>query len=179
MGYLDKNGLDYLWGKIKAALSGKQNVIAPLTQAEYNALPDKENSGFCIITDAAGSVGAGGSSGEAYSTEEQVIGTWIDGRPLYRRVFEGVLPSSTNFATLPNSKIENLDKIVSWNGGVNTKDGVYKTAIEHVDSSAYITTLYDLNKNGLRVRTTHSAYFDAWIYLVVKYTKTTDAEVSG
>lgn len=27
MGYLDKNGLAYLWGKVTAALSGKQNIL--------------------------------------------------------------------------------------------------------------------------------------------------------
>lgn len=32
------------------------------------------------------SEGGGGSSGHNYSTTEQVIGTWIDGKPLYERV---------------------------------------------------------------------------------------------
>lgn len=31
---------------------------------------------------------SGGSSGETYSTEETVIGTWIDGKPLYRKCFQ-------------------------------------------------------------------------------------------
>lgn len=36
----------------------------------------------------------GGSSQEIYSTEETRVGTWIDGRPRYRRVVTHNLPSS-------------------------------------------------------------------------------------
>lgn len=35
----------------------------------------------------------GGSASEDYSTEEQVIGTWIDGKPLYKRCFLTNIPS--------------------------------------------------------------------------------------
>ena len=31
-----------------------------------------------------------------YSTDEKIIGTWIDGKPLYRRVFETTLPNKKN-----------------------------------------------------------------------------------
>ena len=30
---------------------------------------------------------AGGSSSHEYSTTEQVVGTWIDGRPVYEKLF--------------------------------------------------------------------------------------------
>ncbi len=42
--------------------------------------------GYAITDDRPGGSGSGGGGGEVYSTEETRIGTWIDGKPLYRRV---------------------------------------------------------------------------------------------
>ena len=36
-----------------------------------------------------GGGGGGGTGGNVYSTEETVVGTWIDGRNIYRKVFVG------------------------------------------------------------------------------------------
>lgn len=61
-----------------------------LTQAEYDALTNAEKAkGLYIVTEEGGSGGGstGGSSLDIYSTEETRIGTWIDGKPFYRRVF--------------------------------------------------------------------------------------------
>ena len=43
------------------------------------------------IADVGGS-GGSGTSEEVYSTEETRIGTWIDGKPLYRNVLSFVVP---------------------------------------------------------------------------------------
>lgn len=40
--------------------------------------------------------GGGGGDGEIYSTEETRIGTWIDGKPLYRIVLTGTFTNSNN-----------------------------------------------------------------------------------
>lgn len=61
-----------------------------LTQAEYDALPDtklSDNKNY-FIKDAnpGGGSGGGGGNNNIYSTEEQIIGTWIDGKPIYRIV---------------------------------------------------------------------------------------------
>lgn len=45
-----------------------------------------------------------------YSTTEQVIGKWIDGKPLYQKTFTGTCTTQntfTNFGTIPNH-----DKII-------------------------------------------------------------------
>lgn len=74
MGYLDQDGLTYLWQKIKTALAGKQDAINPggglskdgdtlsvetpvrgiYTQEEWSSLPNLEKTkGFYIITDVS------------------------------------------------------------------------------------------------------------------------------
>ena len=47
-----------------------------------------------------------------YSTEEQVIGKWINGKPLYRKIVSGNVPQSDQYPTVATG-ITNLDKVVS------------------------------------------------------------------
>ena len=78
MGYLDKTGLTYLWGKISAALAKKQDAASAVTMEQVNQ----------AIQAAVSAGGGGGGAAEIYSTQEQVIGRWIDNRPLYRMTVE-------------------------------------------------------------------------------------------
>lgn len=47
-----------------------------------------------------------------YSTEEQVIGTWTNGKPIYRKVVTGTVPKSDYYPTVATG-ITNLDKVIS------------------------------------------------------------------
>ena len=50
-----------------------------------------------------------------YSTTETVIGSWIDDKPIYRKViYVGFLPNSGSLETSHN--IQNLDKIINIHG---------------------------------------------------------------
>lgn len=69
---------------------GTVQVTTPvkgLTQAEYDKLSaaDKQADKLYVITDANTALH---DQGEVYSTQETRIGTWIDGKPLYRKVLE-------------------------------------------------------------------------------------------
>lgn len=45
---------------------------------------------------------------DTYSTEEQVIGTWVDGKTLYRRVFEtGALPNAAIISSATDLSVTN------------------------------------------------------------------------
>lgn len=49
-----------------------------------------------------------GSSLDAYSTEEQVIGTWVDGKPLYRKVVQYTLTATSGYPTV-DTGIRDID----------------------------------------------------------------------
>ena len=51
-----------------------------------------------------------------YSTEEQRIGTWIDGKPIYRKVFTGTFENDTNFHQIA-SNVENLINVGGTTAG--------------------------------------------------------------
>ena len=108
-----------------------------------------------------------------YSTEEKRIGTWIDGKPLYRKVISGYWSFKTGDTNIAHN-ISNLDLCIradlfridsshiSWefpfistNGGLT---GITKVTPENVIVKAYNDTWSNSN-NG---------------YIILEYTKTTD-----
>lgn len=58
--------------------------------------------------------GAGSSGGSSYSTSEQRIGTWIDGKPIMRLVceYDNFTPSSSSWTDLPNKS--ELNTLVTY-----------------------------------------------------------------
>jgi hypothetical protein len=104
----------------------------------------------------------GGGSQENYSTDEQVIGTWIDGKPLYRRTFNNLSISlsgnswTSTGITIPNAKPIKIDGI-SGSGNLDT-----------IVLSASIESNGELSVFNVRSATTTCAT------LTIQYTKTTD-----
>lgn len=107
-----------------------------------------------------------------YSTTEQRIGTWIDGKPLYKRTFDisNITSSNTNLVNLYSYNIDNIIKI---SGFVKASDG-YILPMSLTDSSSnYAVILY--NGTYLRGRCTFgSGGTVTSAYVTIEYTKTTD-----
>lgn len=63
-------------------------------------ITDKNGTTTASISDGKDGSGGGssGGGGEVYSTEETAIGTWIDGRTIYREVMEMDLPAMTTYS---------------------------------------------------------------------------------
>lgn len=96
-----------------------------LAQAEYDALTDeaKLNGTVYFITDGQG----GGGGGTNYSTTEEIVGTWIDGRPVYRKAVYGstpaLSPTGTIYAALASNVASSVDFFVNRGGSVQDGDG--------------------------------------------------------
>jgi hypothetical protein len=63
------------------------------------------------ITIDNGVISASGGSGLNYSTDEQMVGTWINGKPIYQKTFN-VNISLTSGWTETNLYIPNLDAVI-------------------------------------------------------------------
>ena len=76
------------------------------------------NSKFDLVTNIkfGGASGGGSSAGlsNIYSEEETVVGTWIDGKPLYRKVVKYTLETPKFYPSYPNfdTGIRNIDYIM-------------------------------------------------------------------
>lgn len=110
----------------------------------------------------------GGSASEDYSTEEQVIGTWIDGKPIYRQI---IFLQTINLS------------VGTWNSlfTIQNFDQLVKCQIISHNKSQYNA----LPSSTMDIKVTDGgvlaiAIGDSWfssieeLYCFVEYTKTTD-----
>lgn len=124
-----------------------------------------------------------GGNYEVYSTEEQIIGVWIDGKPLYRKVIDlGTLPN-TDTVMIPHN-IDNLDRIISMSGMAKSerqnlllpfpyslgKDGFNSDGT--VKINAVPINIYE--QQGNIAVYTLSDRSDMTGYVILEYIKTTD-----
>ena len=77
------------------------------------------NSKFDLVTNikfggASGDDGSGTGLSNIYSEEETVVGTWIDGKPLYRKVVKYTLETPKFYPSYPNfdTGIRNIDYVM-------------------------------------------------------------------
>lgn len=112
-----------------------------------------------------------------YSTTEQVVGTWVDGKPLYERSFSHINTQSTfnDFVTIDS--IANVDVIASLNGiahrQIDTFDGWIDISSRPEAQTNYSIAMRFANGNlQYRIDTYGTQITD--IYITVRYTKTTD-----
>ena len=111
----------------------------------------------------------------SYSTSEVKTGdTWIDGKPIYRKVIEiGALPN--NYYKSVNHNILNLNKVIKLYMIVHISDGTFYQA-----NMQGTTTLFGGNTVTVRGNTTQiqvattADYSTHTGYAIIEYTKTTD-----
>ena len=122
-----------------------------------------------------------------YSATEQVVGTWVDGRPLYRKVIQLSTPTTnTNGTTAwssPQLILENVDFVFLKNSFVvkPTVDGnsIYDEIIPapfYNQTGMVIVALRKTNGNTVDCVLGNSitSYSNIPIYLICEYTKPTD-----
>lgn len=135
-----------------------------------------------IVIDGKEAEVGGGSAGEAYSTGETRIGTWIDGKPLYRRVVDSAkTPNKINYWSTVSPKIDGitltrLEAYMSLDGGFESLPivggtGQYFVRIAYVDED--ISGGYG-GSAGFAVFVNRQSYADCPLLIIFEYTKTTD-----
>lgn len=107
----------------------------------------------------------------SYSNTEQVVGTWTDNKPVYRKViYIASLPNATTSTIALN--ISNLKDIVSINGVATNGTIYFMIPSYRADDTAGIEMFIDIS-NGITIKTGQDRTgFHANI--ILEYTKTTD-----
>lgn len=115
-----------------------------------------------------------------FSTDEKVIGTWIDGKPLYQKtVSTGALPNSTVKAVAHN--VSNVDKVCDIFGFVSTGDQYgtnYPLLFRGNGSFNDGINLYS-DRNNIIIYTNKNYSNMSESYVTLQYTKTTDSPVAS
>ena len=106
-----------------------------------------------------------------YTTDEQVIGTWIDGKPLYQKTLvihnESTVSSDTTITT-----IESTFRVKNWKAFAIENGVTYK--VPYVAGSGNASFFFRENGNvEFTIRNTSFAAGSDF-YITIEYTKTTD-----
>ena len=107
-----------------------------------------------------------------YSTTEQEIGTWIDGKKLYRKVIDfGALPNNSTKEVLHN--VTNVDNIyINYGASFVKQNGTnYKFGVTHTNTSsmsAQWETYVDSTKIYIKTGSDRTGYS---AYVTIEYTK--------
>lgn len=112
------------------------------------------------------------SKGDLYSTDEKMIGQWINGKPIYAKTIDfGNLPSGNSSVA---HNIADVDNIVSVTGvaisstNVSLQIPLYRDDANYVGITADRTAVYFWTKG----------YSNYSAKLTIVYTKTTDSAIS-
>lgn len=133
-------------------------------QSHYTSRPTNTAVLYCIKCEST-------EQKDTYSTNEIKVGTWVDGKPVYRKVIEGVT-SDTSDTGYVISSIKNMETLVSYTGSIldnnsakhkiGTYLGAQHNSVLYVDSSGNVYM-----RHG-------SAMVNKSYSIIIEYTKTTD-----
>ena len=140
-----------------------------------NIVLDQQGDRLTISSTGGGDTSPAGW--DIRSTEEQVVGRWIDGRPLYSRTY--LLETKENKTVLAwenlNTPIEHVDKVIDISATLRTSDGFTIVLPYAIYTSAVMVGYHHAPYDSICVAccnapTASETKFEA----TFKYTKTTD-----
>ena len=119
---------------------------------------------------------SGGGSSLNYSTTEQVVGTWIDGKPLYQiTVNTGQLPNATSKNVAHG--VSAIEKVVYFEGYAKRTDDAWFEPLPRIlvgnDAKALVSVRVSTANVTLATQTNLASVYNE-SYVTFRYTKTTD-----
>ena len=109
-----------------------------------------------------------------YSTEEKVVGTWINGKPIYRKVVQYNKPSTGGVnINLSDFGITNVENIwLNHNSFLKSVNNEYKP-VNNVEATNIFSYCNFPSTTQMRLNTNNGYLTGMW-NLIIEYTKTTD-----
>ena len=121
-----------------------------------------------LIGNIKGPAGKDGSENQIYSTDETVIGTWINGKPLYRKIIKTSVKQGVQ--KIYDVSNMNLDDIIRMNGSISQSEGSIVHIPYGTSSNDFAVVYYPKSSNQIEVNTTRAGI----VNIILEYTKTTD-----
>lgn len=138
---------------------------------EFKNLPDTStplnaenlNNNFNELNDSIEEL----KESNVYSEEEQVIGIWLNGKPLYRKIYSGKAPDLMNTVAYLNNI--NMIYVRGW---LALPTGTQQMVGGYIDNVNYSDVVLSA-ENELKLYVS-SAWRNSSYNLILEYTKTTD-----
>lgn len=191
MGKIYKNGIEYGGGGGSGTgghtiVDTDGNPVADEPKLQFTGLDVQDNStdsetevaAFGLNTDSLDDVIASAnvpgtavsSNGLVYSTTEQVVGKWIDGKPIYQKTISFTTPSSTSDDII--ATINEVINIKSFEGIVERNDGrTFPVNFQYLDQGLSCYAIKQTTNTVIRFKPTLNADCGIPGTLTIKYTK--------
>ena len=150
------------------------NTTTPVNATNLNQVQTNVENAINSVDTAVTNLQTEVNTKSTYSTTETVIGTWIDGKPIYRKVIDiGNLPNNDYKDVAHN--INNIRDFTKIDAIINTGTGYYYslnmrgTSVMFADN----TTVIRADTTKIQIGTTGN-YSAQSGYAILEYTKTTD-----
>ena len=112
-----------------------------------------------------------------YSTTEQVVGEWINGKPIYQKTISGQMPNANDTVSIAHG-ISDLDIVVELDA-IAHKPTTHKNLLLPIVGDGYNESykkqsIISIASDYLYLRNYGDDYSAYTAYITMKYTKTTD-----
>ena len=124
-----------------------------------------------LIGNIKGQPGKDGSENQIYSYDETPIGTWIDGKPIYRKSFN--YTATTGEVIVADLSSLNIDTVCHMYGNFKDGNALIESIPFYLHSAYTVTPFYKLADKSLRL-TANIANLTGTGVVIIEYTKTTD-----
>lgn len=156
---------------ISAKMSGNRDVI--ISTHGYNGKSGYITVIYTKTTDSA--VTTIEQKPTHYSTDEQVVGYWIDGKPVYQRTYTTTVPNASSngsyaYKTIAHN-ITNVDKFVDVRGTLTSSD--FSSVLPFFTDGGN-KTKFNINATDISIANDCVYSNGRDLILTVRYTKATD-----
>lgn len=110
-----------------------------------------------------------------YSTEEKVVGKWIDGKPLYRKTIEGIVSKSDENIII--GTISNIETVAK-KYGQGLAGNLYWTNLDLKYSEDVGSIIQIAKADGKIIAIFTHTFLNFPFHLTIEYTKTTDSAIN-
>lgn len=111
---------------------------------------------------------------ETYSTNETRIGTWIDGKPIYRKAYTGTTTSSGLKTIIDSTLNDSNIKVINFSGSITAPSGHNQIGLGGYTNNEWYSSLH-LDNTGICIYIPNNDNLRSSSYIVVlEYIKTTD-----
>lgn len=105
---------------------------------------------------------------ETYSTNETRVGTWIDGRPIYRKTIN--IPSFSINNISVDTGLTTISEVIDFKGSFARNGYTRRYTIDNIYMEEWSIDL----STGILTIATNNQYVEFSGYITIEYTKTTD-----
>lgn len=106
-----------------------------------------------------------------YSYDEVVVGEWVDGKPIYRKVIETTSPTKNIIASVYDCTELNIEEVISLGGTIAVGGTSYALTNTYMNADQNMYLMYSKYSKSLKQKVSHEQLQNKPEKIIIEYTK--------